>query len=150
MTQQAAGRGVVQAQFLSHGTIACHDLAKSRQFYEEFLGLEVSQVAPLALALRLTTNVYIACVCLGDKAPENSVWSHIGLNVARKEDVDRAHEEALRCQEIYAIQRIETPRMLHGAYQFYLQDRDTNWWEIQYETRSIDDFFALPDLASND
>lgn len=149
MAHQSAGRGIVQAQFLSHGTIACRDLAKSRRFYEEFLGLEVVHIAPQSMALRLATDVYIACVCLGEKAPNNTVWSHIGLNVGSQEDVDRVYAEALRCKEDYAIDRIEAPRKLHGAYQFFLQDQDTNWWEIQYDARTIDDLFSLPDLDSN-
>ena len=146
MQQQAAGGGIVRAAYLSHGTIACRDLVKSRRFYEEFLGLDVIHLKPPALALRLATNVYIACVCLGDKAPTNSVWSHFGLNVASPEEVDRVHAEALRHQDTYELLHIDTPRTLHGAYQFYLQDRDTNWWEIQYDNRTIDEIFASPDL----
>ena len=64
--------------------------------------------------------------------------------------MDRVYGEALRLKEDYGLQVIEKPRMLHGAYQFFLQDRDTNWWEIQYEPRSIADFFSLPDLDSGD
>lgn len=146
MVQVPTGRGIVQAQCLSHGTVACRDLAKSRRFYEEFLGLEVIHFMPPAMALRLGTNVYIACVCIGEKAPPNTVWSHFGFNVASAEEVDRVYQEALRCKDDYELRQIDEPRKLHGAYSFYLQDRDTNWWEIQYDSRSIDDFFALPDL----
>ncbi len=41
MIQETNGHGIVNAQCLSHGTIACRDLMKSRRVYEEFLGLQV-------------------------------------------------------------------------------------------------------------
>ena len=34
----------------------------------------------------------------------------------------------------------------HGAYGFYFQDLDNNWWEIQHEPRAIDDFFGRGDI----
>lgn len=149
MLPSSPASSVVNAQFLSHGTIACRDLAKSRRFYEEFLGLDVVHLTKLAMALRLNTNVYIACVCIDNKAPENTMWSHFGLNVRSREEVDRIHGEAVRLKDDYELRTIGKPQMLHGAYQFYLQDRDTNWWEIQYEPRSISDLFSTPDLDSN-
>jgi hypothetical protein len=88
MIQDTNGRGIVNAQCLSHGTITCRDLVKSR----------------------------------------------------------RIHQEALRLKDDDELQHIDPPRPLHGAYSFFLQDRDTNWWEIQYDERSINDLFALPDL----
>lgn len=143
-----AGGGIVQAQCLSHGTLACRDIEPSRRFYEEFLGLEVVHVSKPAMVLRFGNSLYIACVCLGDKAPANTVWSHFGFNVSSREDVDRVYEAAVRLQDEYELQLIHKPQILHGAYQFFLQDRDSNWWEIQYEPRTIDDFFALPDLEA--
>ena len=142
---------VVKAQALSHGTLVCRDVEKSRRFYEEFLGLEVVHFIKPAMALRLTTNVYIACICLGDQHPETTSVSHdclrhFGLNVASREEVDQAYQDALRLRDTYELREIHKPQMLHGAYKFFLQDRDGNWWEIQMEPRSIDDFFALPDL----
>ncbi len=35
----------------------------------------------------------------------------------------------------------------HGAYGFYFQDLDNNWWEIQHEPRAIDDFFDRGDIV---
>jgi hypothetical protein len=52
----------------------------------------------------------------------------------------------LRLKDDDELQPIDPPRPPHGAYSFDLQDRDTNWWEIQYDERSINDFYALQDL----
>ncbi|MEB3311516.1 MAG: VOC family protein [Snowella sp.] len=146
MIQAKHNNAIVKSQRLSHGTLVCRDLAKSRRFYEEFLGLEVIHFIKPAMMLRHSSNCYIACINLGEKVPENTVWSHFGINVGSREEVDQAYADALRLQEEYELLTIEKPQTLHGAYQFYLQDRDTNWWEIQYEPRSIDDFFSSADL----
>ena len=137
---------VVKPTHLSHGTLACRDLAQSRRFYEEFLGLQVVRHAKPAMMLRLNSSMYVVCVCLGEKVPETHLMFHWGVNVASREEVDRAYEAANRLKDVYGIQRIRKVRDFHGAYGFYLQDRDNNWWEIQYEPRRPDDFFAKGDL----
>ena len=43
----------LKLNFLSHGTLESRDLAFSRRFYEEFLGLEVVQTSPISLLIRL-------------------------------------------------------------------------------------------------
>jgi hypothetical protein len=40
------------------------------------------------------------------------------------------------------------PTTQHGAYSFYLEDRDSNWWEIQYvEEGSHDKMFERGDVV---
>jgi catechol 2,3-dioxygenase-like lactoylglutathione lyase family enzyme len=147
--QVATERGkvaVVKPMLLSHGTLMCKDLARSRRFYEEFLGLEVVRHARPAMMLRLKSGMYVVAVCIGERVPNQHVLTHWGLNVATREEVDRAHAEAHRLKEKYGIQKINKVLDRHGAYGFYFQDLDNNWWEIQYEPRAIDDFFARGDL----
>jgi hypothetical protein len=43
----------LKLNFLSHGMPESHDLAFSRRFYEEFLGVEVVQTSPISLLVRL-------------------------------------------------------------------------------------------------
>ncbi|HEX4193299.1 MAG TPA: VOC family protein, partial [Stellaceae bacterium] len=43
----------LKLNFLSHGTLDSIDIAFSRKFYEEFLGLEVVQTSPISLMIRL-------------------------------------------------------------------------------------------------
>lgn len=145
MTRPAASRGIVNPTHLSHGTLMCRDLAASRRFYEEFLGLEVVHHARPAMMLRLATNMYVVCVCIGEKAPAQHVLTHWGLNVSTREEVDRAHAAAVEHKEKYGIRKVNKVMDRHGAYGFYFQDRDGNWWEIQYEARAIDDFFNAGD-----
>ena len=143
----AETKSVVQPMLLSHGTLMSRDLARSRRFYEEFLGLQVVRHARPAMMLRLRTGMYVVCVCIGEKAPAQHVLTHWGVNVASREEVDRAYAEAQRLKDQYGIQKIQRVRERHGAYGFYLQDCDGNWWEIQHEPRRIDDFFEKGDVV---
>ena len=139
-------KSVVQPVLLSHGTLMSKDLARSRRFYEEFLGLEVVRHARPAMMLRFKSGMYVVCVCIGEKVPNQHVLTHWGINVASRGEVDQAYAEAERRKDEYGIQKIQKVRERHGAYGFYLQDLDNNWWEIQHEPRTIDAFFAKGDV----
>jgi catechol 2,3-dioxygenase-like lactoylglutathione lyase family enzyme len=136
---------VVNPMLLSHGTLMCRDMAASRRFYEEFLGLEVVRHAKPAMMLRLKSGMYVVCVCRGEHLPNQHVLTHWGLNVASRAEVERAYAEAQRLKEKYGIRRITKIKDQHGAYAFYLQDLDYNWWEIQHEPRTVEAFFAAGD-----
>ena len=58
--------------------------------------------------------------------------NHWGLDVGSKEEVDKAHENALKHKEKYKIRQVLPVVMQHGVYSFYLEDLDHNWWEVQY------------------
>ena len=73
-----------------------------------------------------------------------------GLNVNTKEEVDQAYEKAQALQQVYGIRKIQSVRERHGAYGFYQQDLDYNWWEIQFEPRTIQDFFQAGDLFADE
>jgi len=146
LAPQGSTVSVVKPMLLSHGTLMCKDLAKSRRFYEEFLGLEVVRHARPAMMLRLKTGMYVVAVCIGEKVPNQHVLTHWGLNVASREEVDRAHADAVRLKDTYGIQKVNKVLERHGAYGFYFQDLDNNWWEIQHEPRAIDDFFDKGDV----
>src|SRR6266571_4055291 len=60
--QTAKPQPALKLQFLSHGTLESRDLAFSRRFYEEFLGLQVVQTSPISLLIRLGGPNTIAVV----------------------------------------------------------------------------------------
>jgi len=51
-------------------------LANSRRSYEEFHGLEVVRHARPAMMLRLNSNIYVVCVCIGERVPDQHVLTH--------------------------------------------------------------------------
>ena len=74
----------------------------------------------------------IVCIELGDKAAGTDVLHHWGVDVDSREEVDRLHALALQHQSRYGIRTVRHVTDQHGAYSFYFEDRDGNWWEFEY------------------
>ena len=74
----------LKLNFLSHGTLESRDLAFSRRFYEEFLGLEVVQTSPISLLIRLGGPNTIAVV-YSKKLGGMNLLNHNGLDVRTQE-----------------------------------------------------------------
>ncbi len=119
----------IKVGFLSHGTIETRDLTKARQFYEEMFGFEVRQTSKVSLMLRLNSTTTIACV--QTKGPTKAgLFSHFGLDMETREQVDEAFKVAQQLKDTYGIKKLSPPVEQHGTYAFYIVDSDDNWWEI--------------------
>src|SRR6202049_4052900 len=88
--ESAKPEPALRLKFLSHGTLESRDLALSRRFYEEFLGLEVVQTSPISLLIRLGGPNTIAGV-YSKHVGEMNLLNHNGLDVRTQEEVDEAH-----------------------------------------------------------
>ena len=152
-TREAVSTGVktpiVPSTKLSHGTLMCQDMAKSRKFYTEFLGLEVVRHAPPAMMFRLGTGMHVVAV-QSKKLADMHVLHHWGVDVETMEEVDEAHANALKHQDEFGIKRVMNITNQHGVYSFYLQDLDQNWWEVQYAPNQHDAAFEAGDVIPMD
>ena len=120
----------LKLKFLSHGTLESADLDKSREFYEDFLGLEVVRTSPVSLMMRLGGNNTIAVVRNLKKVHEMPMLNHNGIDVDNQEEVDTAYATVVEQAEKWGITNISNPELQHGTYSFFFKDRDANWWEI--------------------
>lgn len=146
--EKAKKESIVKSQRLSHGTLICADMTRTRRFYEDFLGLEVVRHAPSAMMFRLSTGMHVVCVeCGPNKLWEMHVLHHWGVDVGTQKDVDEAYQNAIEHRDEYGIRAIRKPIMQHGAYSFYLQDLDYNWWEIQCAPIDHEAYFARGDVV---
>lgn len=139
---------------LSHGTMTCRDLAASRRFYEEFLGLDCVRHIERGLLLRKGGYCSIVCLEVGDHVKPVDRQHHWGIDLASREAVDRALALAHEHKEKYGIQRISRITERHGDYSFYFTDLDGNYWEFQYAGTGqgtgagrYDEMFARGDVA---
>lgn len=129
VTHRSTKEPVLKIDFLSHGTLDCRDLQASRRFYEEVLGFDCIQNGPVSIMLRLgSQHVYVA-VATG-KEQQMSLMNHNGLDVGSPAKVDEAYKLLESVKDEYGIKKINRPGTQHGAYSFYFQDLDNNWWEI--------------------
>ena len=143
---------IVKPYCLSHGTLECADLAASRRFYEEFLGLECVRHVKPAMVFRLGMRFHVVCVEVGDQVHPVNLLNHWGVDVDSQEAVDAAHAAALANREKYGIRQVLPVQNMHGVYSFYMEDLDHNWWEIQYYANGFqhDDFFDFGDRFGNE
>lgn len=148
------GKSIVKPFVLSHGTMEVYSLKESRRFYEEFLGLECVRHAKPAIVVRCGLKFHIVAVEVGAALHPVNLLNHWGVDVASREQVDEAYENALKHKDRYRIRQVLKPVMQHGVYSFYLEDLDHNWWEIQhypgFQNEDLFDFgerFSMEDAA---
>lgn len=120
---------LIPVTIISHGTLASVDIQRSRRFYEEVLGFDVIQIAPVTILLRLGTDHTYVVVETGELS-SMTMMDHNGLDVASREEVEQAYQTIREVKDEYGIRRINPVMEQHGVYSFYFQDCDANWWEI--------------------
>ena len=150
VTRKSTKAPLLDISFLSHGTLECKDLQASRRFYEEVLGLEVVQHLDVAMTLRLGSDHTYVVVQTG-RDIDMPLLNHNGLDVPTQQDVDRCYELLTSVKDEYGIRKLQKPHLQHGAYSFYFQDLDGNWWEIlANQPRGYSPWFEDPakDLAT--
>jgi len=118
-------------KFISHGTLECSDIERTRKFYEEFLGFECVRASNVSLWCRLHNSAHIyVLVQIPSHDSEMPFTNHNGLDVATDEEVNEAHKIVTAEAEKWGIYKITEPREQHGSYCFYFHDHDGNCWEI--------------------
>jgi len=123
---------IVPAGPISYVTLECHDLQESLRFYGEFLGVDVEQRGPQYFFTRGNGGVRAIVVERGDALAEQTVMNHHGITVwDDTAKIDTLHAAAQSARDQFGIRAIKRALDQHGSYSFYLQDRDTNWWEIE-------------------
>lgn len=123
-------KSALDLKFISHGTLESKDLAKSRRFYEEFMGFDVVQASERAIWIRLGGNHVYVVIRATPATTAMPFANHNGIDVHSDAEVDRAHEIVQRDAEQWGLTKISNPRVQHGTYSFYFWDADENAWEI--------------------
>ena len=151
---------VLKPLILSRGTLLTTDLARARLFYEEFLGLECQMLSDDHMMVRDTDPrglrhrgggrpYWVMDVRRSDQPITTNLLKHWGIDVASAAEVDRVHAVAAASKERLGLRALRKPRLQHGTYAFYLQDFDTNWWEVECRPpgEGTDEVFARGDGA---
>ena len=123
---------LVQTEQLSHGTIECNDIAATRRFLNNFLGIDV--VRPLEEAQYMWKGGpwSVVCVCVEGEQKDQGPENRFQLSVSSAADVDAAHEAARKHQSEYGIKKIAAVTNDGGIRSFMLQDLNHVWWEISH------------------
>ena len=141
-------QALIQNDALSHGTVECTDIAATRRFYRDFLGLDIHRPVREAQYIYRGGPWSVVCVCVdGGEAKDQAPDNHFKLAVDTAGEVDAAHAAALATRDDYGIRRIEAVTEADGRRAFRLQDLDYTWWEItNMDQRHYDAIFAAGDM----
>lgn len=132
-----AATSVVHPVALSRGTMAARDLALTRRFLEEALGMECRETAPGLLLARHRGDRGAPSYWLLEvrQAPRidhpQKMINHWGFEVATRADVERVHELLSAKAGTYGLRRVHPVKANHGSYSFYCEDANSNWWEVE-------------------
>ncbi len=140
---------MIKPELLSHGTIECSDIAATRRFLTEFLGIDVVRPLPEAQYLWKGGPWSVVCVCVEDsEAKAQGPQNRFKLSVGSAAEVDAAHTAALAQKSAYGIRTVEPIRERAGIRSFMLQDLNLHWWEITTASqRHYDEIFAKGDAG---
>jgi catechol 2,3-dioxygenase-like lactoylglutathione lyase family enzyme len=130
---------IVPAGPVSYVTLECRDLGQTMGFYREFLGIDVEQRAPHYFFTRGNGGVCAIVVERGDALVEQTLQNHHGITLWTDEGkIDELRAAAVARRDELGIRQIKKAINQHGSYSFYMQDQDTNWWEIEVWAGHVD------------
>jgi len=134
LPRDAAPRGsIVPAGPISYVTLESRALAASMRFYRDFLGLDVTAPAPhYCLARDAHGWVRVISIDVGDKVVPQKVANHHGVTLSGGPEVIEAlRQRVVGCAAEFGIAKVLPATRQHGSFSFYLQDADSNCWELE-------------------
>lgn len=130
---------IVPAGPISYVTLECRKLEDTMRFYREFLGIDAERRGPRYFFSRGNGGVSVIVVEVDDRLAEQTVMNHHGITLWTEQAmIDKLHAAAEENKERFGIRKIMKATHQHGSYSFYMEDLDTNWWEIEVWEDLID------------
>jgi catechol 2,3-dioxygenase-like lactoylglutathione lyase family enzyme len=123
---------LVPAGPISYVTLESIDVGESVRFFREFLGLDAELYGEYFFS-RGNGGVNVIGIQVPAMQYPQPLLNHHGITLydGREELIDRLRSSAEAGASAYGVMKILPATYQHGSYSFYLQDRDTNWWEIE-------------------
>jgi catechol-2,3-dioxygenase len=140
---------LIKNEFFSHGTIECTDMAATRKFLVDFLGLDIIRPLKEAQYMWKGGPWSVVCVNIQDgECKEQPIANRFVLSVATAAEVDAAHAAALAGKDEYGVKQVLDIETANGLRSFKLLDLNNTWWEISNVAQAhYDEIFARGDYA---
>lgn len=124
---------IVPAGPVSYVTLEAYDIDATALFYSDVLDLPVERVAGAIHSRGRSGGVNLITVPVQGELLPQPMLNHHGITLPEhaNERVNAIHEALTTQADRYGIRKVQRITDQHGSYQFYFQDRDTNWWEIE-------------------
>jgi len=123
---------LVPAGPISYVTLESVEVAESVRFFREFLGLDAESHGHYFFS-RGNNGVNVIGVQVPVMEYPQPLLNHHGITLysGREELIDGLRQSAEAHAQAFGVTKILPATYQHGSYSFYMQDRDTNWWEIE-------------------
>jgi catechol 2,3-dioxygenase-like lactoylglutathione lyase family enzyme len=127
--EQFRDRGYVPQAF-THGTLQCDDVARSRRFYVDVLGLEIAAGFNMAQYIKHPATTWYIVVLQRSPRQYLAPANRFTLQMASAAAVEQAHREFETKQNELGITTVGTLESNNGKASFFFSDPDKNWWEL--------------------
>jgi catechol 2,3-dioxygenase-like lactoylglutathione lyase family enzyme len=133
LVEDAEPRGaIVPAGPISYVTLECLDIEKTVRYYHEFLGLDAAPRSDHHFFSRGNGGVCVIGVQVDSMRFPQPMLNHHGITLQGDvELIDRLRGSVEANAAEFGVMKVLPATFQHGSYSFYMQDLDTNWWEIE-------------------
>lgn len=137
-----AASSVVKPVALTRGTLAVRDLARTRRFLEDVLGMDCAVADGRLFARhrgdRGAPSYWVLEVAERPRIDHpQKMLNHWGFEAASREEVERIHDRLAASPGAFGLKRVHPVKANHGSWSFYCEDEDSNWWEIESRDAEI-------------
>ncbi len=124
------GRGYFP-QALTHGTLQCDDLAKSKEFLIGVLGLEqAGGMSDRTIYVKHPATPWYIVLLPRKPRQYLAPVNRLTLQLATAVEVEQAHSEFTSKRNSLGLNDIENIERADGKVSFIFSDLDKNWWEL--------------------
>ena len=128
--EQFPGRGYLP-QALTHGTLQCDDLGKTRAFLVGVLGLEdAGGMNDRTIYVKHPATPWYIVMLPRKPRQYLAPVNRFTLQLATAADVEAAHEEFVSTKSSLGLNQIGDLDRADGRVSFIFSDLDKNWWEL--------------------
>jgi catechol 2,3-dioxygenase-like lactoylglutathione lyase family enzyme len=128
-SERFPGRGYVPQAF-THGTLQCDDVARSRRFYVDVLGLEIAAGFNTAQYIKHPATPWYIVVLQRSPRQYLAPVNRFTLQMASAAEVEQALREFETRQNELGLTAVGTLESNNGKASFIFSDLDKNWWEL--------------------
>jgi catechol 2,3-dioxygenase-like lactoylglutathione lyase family enzyme len=138
----------IKTQSIPCGTLVTTDIKRARRMYEEVMGMEC--VEPQKGVMLVRENGHrkgeanqsepywvLEVHEVSEVAVGQEMLNHWGFECPSQAAVDEAYQRISENKEKYGIKKVQKPYFRNGSYAIYFEDKDTNWWEVEYRAPEL-------------
>ena len=125
---------VVPAGPISYVTLESIDVPQTVRFFRDFLGLDAEpQGDGHYFFSRGNGGVNVIGIQVPTMHYPQPLLNHHGITLytGREEMINDLRQSVEAHAGDFGLMKVLPATYQHGSYSFYMQDRDTNWWEIE-------------------